>query len=80
MAHFAELDENNVVLRVVVVKNEVITVDGVENEQIGIDFCHDLFGGKWIQTSYNQKFRGIFAGKGSFYNETLDLFELVENE
>lgn len=77
MAHFAELDENNIVVRVLVVNNEVITVDGVENEQLGVEFCHNLFGGKWVQTSYNATFRGLYAAKGNFYNEAMDQFELT---
>ena len=45
MAHFAELDATNTVLRVIVVNNDVITIDGVEDEQRGIDFLDDLFPG-----------------------------------
>jgi hypothetical protein len=74
MAHFAELDGNNKVLRVIVVHNDVITLDGVENEQLGKDFCNTLFGGTWIQTSYNNNFRGKYAGKGDFYDPELDVF------
>jgi len=45
MAHFAQLDENNIVTRVIVVSNEdVLNSDGEEVEQIGIDFCKNLFG------------------------------------
>jgi hypothetical protein len=44
MAHFAKLDENNKVLAVHVVVNDVITVDGVESEQVGIDFLTGLHG------------------------------------
>ena len=53
MAHFAELDENNVVLRVHVV-NDLDTQDenGNEVESVGIKFCEDTWGGRWIQTSY----------------------------
>lgn len=53
MAHYAEIDKTNRVLRVIVVDNEKLLVDGVESEEKGADFCHSLFGGKWIQTSYN---------------------------
>lgn len=45
MAHFAELDENNVVTRVIVVNNEDITKDGTEDEATGIAFCQNLLGG-----------------------------------
>ena len=74
MAHFAELDENNVVTRVIVVHNNELLIDGVESEQKGIDFCVNLFGGRWIQTSYNSNFRGVYAGIGHTYDEALDVF------
>jgi hypothetical protein len=64
MAHFAKI-ENGIVRQVIVVNNEVITDEnGIENEDIGSQFCSDLFGGQWIQTSYNAKFRGKYAGQG----------------
>ncbi len=68
MAHFAEIDENNVVLRVLVVDNE--------QEHRGQEFLsEDLgLGGTWIQTSYNGNFRKMFAGVGFIYNEELDIF------
>lgn len=75
MAHFAELDDNNKVLRVIVVhNNELLDENGNENEQKGIDFCVDHFGGKWIQTSYNDNFRHSYAGIGMYYEEDLDIF------
>lgn len=75
MAHFAELDENNVVLRVIVVSNkDTSDADGVEDESIGIAFCRRLFGGKWIQTSYNANFRKNYAGIGYTYDSALDAF------
>lgn len=74
MAHFAELDENNNVLRVVVVANDVIIEDGVEKEQLGKDFCQQLFGGNWIQTSYNGTIRKNYAGTGYTYDMTRDAF------
>jgi len=75
MAHFAELDENNIVQRVIVVhNNELLDENGIELEQKGIDFCVNLFGGCWIQTSYNANFRGIYAGIGNIYDETIDEF------
>jgi hypothetical protein len=57
MAHFCELDENGNVIRTVVVANEVITdPQGVEQEQLGIDFLNNLFGySTWRQTSYNTR-------------------------
>jgi hypothetical protein len=75
MAHFAELDENNIVTNVIVVHNdELIDDDGNESEAKGIDFCLAHFGGRWIQTSYNATIRGIYAGIGFTYDETLDEF------
>jgi hypothetical protein len=78
MAYFAELDENNVVLRVISVNNDILLDDqNNEIEQQGIDFCTSLFGGTWLQTSYNTvadehtngktPFRKNFAGIGSVY-------------
>tara|TARA_B100001250_G_scaffold342842_1_gene311281 strand:- start:83 stop:484 length:402 start_codon:yes stop_codon:yes gene_type:complete len=76
MAHFAELDENNTVLRVLVVSNDVTTTDGVETEQDGIDFLNNLFpdSGTWVQTSYNHNMRGSFAGTNWTYDPKLDIF------
>jgi hypothetical protein len=76
MSHFAEVDENATVVRVVVVHNDVITVDGVENEQRGIDFLNDLFpaSGEWVQTSYNNRFRTRYAVTGSTYDADRDAF------
>jgi len=75
MAHFAELDSNNEVIRVIVVHdNELVDENGVEVEQKGIDFCKSLFGGTWAQTSYNGNFRGCFAGKGFVYDSENDVF------
>lgn len=76
MAHFAKLDENNRVLAVHVVNNDVITIDGIESEQVGIDFLTNLHGhSSWKQTSYNGSFRGIYAGIGMKYNPEQDIFE-----
>jgi hypothetical protein len=75
MAHFAALDENNIVTNVIVVNNnELIDDHGNELEQKGIDFCVAHFGGRWIQTSYNATFRGVYAGIGYSYDEALDVF------
>lgn len=75
MAHFAELDNNDVVLRVVVVSNaDTSTPDGVEVETIGVAFCQRLFGGNWKKTSYNGNFRKRYAGIGYTYNSQLDAF------
>jgi hypothetical protein len=76
MAHFAELNENNVVKQVVVVNNaELLDDEGNEVEMKGRQFCFDLFGeGNWLQTSYNQNKRGGFAAKGWIYDEVADVF------
>lgn len=76
MAHFAQLDENNVVTRIVVIDNkEVINPHtGNEEEILGISFCKKLFGGNWIQTSYNGNIRVRYASLGYYYNEELDAF------
>jgi hypothetical protein len=70
MAHFAEI-LNGIVQRVIVVNNEVIQdKNGVEQENIGIDFCKFLYGEntQWVQTSYNNNFRGRYAGIGYTYD------------
>jgi hypothetical protein len=75
MAHFAKLDENNNVLAVHVVNNDVITVNGIESEQVGIDFLTDLYGhALWKQTSYNENFRKNYAGIGYTYDAVKDAF------
>ena len=79
MAHFAEIDNTNIVLRVIVVNNEdILDQDGNENEAIGAKYCHDILGGRWIQTSYNHKFRGTFAGIGFLYDPVNDVFTKPE--
>jgi len=75
MAHFAELNENNIVTKVIVVHNNEITVDDQELEFKGIDFCESLFGHRnWVQTSYNGNIRYNFAGQGYTYDEDNDAF------
>ena len=75
MAHFAELGVNNVVLRVIVVhNNELLDESGQEQESIGREFCRNLLGGTWLQTSYNANFRKNYAGVGYTYDSTLDAF------
>lgn len=74
MAHFAELDENNIVKRVIVINNSDCLKDGIEDEATGIAFCKKLFGGNWKQTSYNGNIRKNFAGIGYTYDEVLDAF------
>ena len=76
MAHFAQLDENNVVTQVIVVSNDDIKDPhtGQEDESIGIAFCKKLLGGNWKQTSYNNNMRVRYAGIGYSYNAELDAF------
>jgi hypothetical protein len=75
MAHFAQLDANNVVLRVVAVANDVITDEqGLEQENIGIGYLFGLLGGRWKQTSYNANFRSKYAGIGDTYDAVNDVF------
>ena len=75
MAHFAELDENNVVKRVIVVDNkDTADANGNEVESIGVAFCQKLLGGNWKQTSYNGKARKNYAGIGYTYRADIDAF------
>ena len=68
MAHFAEIDSNNEVIRVLVVDNE--------EEHRGQEFLADDlgFGGYWVQTSFNNNFRKRFAGIGHTYDDVADVF------
>ena len=70
MAHFAKLDENNIVTQVIVVSNDDCTDPhtGQEDEVLGIAFCKKLLGGNWKQTSYNNNIRGNYAGIGYKYH------------
>ena len=66
MAHFAEIDSTNTVLRVIVVADE--------NEANGAEWCHNLLGGAWVQTSYNGRIRKQYAGIGYTYDAVKDQF------
>ena len=75
MAHFAELDSNGVVQRVIVVANkDTADANGNELESIGVAFCQKLLGGNWVQTSYNGNIRKHYAGIGYKYDAALDAF------
>lgn len=77
MAHFAEIDSNNVVKQTIVVHNSVcLDENGREREDLGVSFCRSMFGQNtnWVQTSYNNNFRANFAGVGSTYDESADVF------
>ena len=74
MAHFAQLDSNNVVTQVIVVSNvDTSDSNGVETESIGVAFCQKLLGAdtNWKQTSYNGNMRGNYAGIGYTYMENV---------
>lgn len=66
MAHAAEINENNEVIRVIVISNDY--EPNVE------EFATELFGGTWKQTSYNSTIRKNFAGIGFTYDESIDAF------
>ena len=78
MAHFARLDVDNIVTEVLVVDNAILGAP--EDEQLGIKWLEDfdalrgLAPARWIQTSYNGKFRGRYAGIGMTYDIDLDEF------
>ena len=77
MAHYTELDENNTVLRVLVVNNtDCLNFEGLEDESVGISFLKELYGvnSNWKQTSYNSNFRKNYAGIGFTYDATRDAF------
>jgi hypothetical protein len=76
MAHFAKLDNNDIVTQVLVVNNDVILkADGTESELKGKQFLNATFGqSKWVQTSYNHNFRKQYAGLGYKYDSTNDVF------
>jgi hypothetical protein len=78
MAHFAQI-KNGLVEQVIVVANEVLLdEDGIEQETIGKEFCANIFGGEWVQTSYNANFRGQYAAVGMKYDSVKDEFVLNE--
>lgn len=78
MAHFAKLNEENIVVEVIVVPNEALLDEsGVEQEFLGIEYCKSLFQHeetRWVQTSYNGNIRFRYASKGHYYDEERDVF------
>jgi hypothetical protein len=75
MAHYAQIDENNIVTQVIVIDNkDTADANGVEKEYIGAAYCERLFGGTWKQTSYNGNIRKNYAGIGYTYNADIDAF------
>lgn len=76
MAHFAKINENNIVEQVIVIDNK-----NAETEQLGKEYIASIgLEGNWIQTSYNSNFRNQFAGKGYIYDSVNDIFVLDENK
>lgn len=75
MAHFAQIDDQNNVLQVIVINNNELMENGVESEAKGIVFCQSLFPGtSWVQTSYNANIRKNYAGIGFTYDSQRDAF------
>jgi hypothetical protein len=75
MAHYAQIDSNNIVTQVIVIDNkDTADANGVEKEYIGAAFCERLFGGTWKQTSYNGNIRKNYAGIGYTYQADIDAF------
>jgi hypothetical protein len=77
MAHFARLDQNNVIQEIIVVNNDVVNnLSFPESEPIGVKFCQELFGSdtNWKQTSYSGDFRKNYAAIGSVYDSATDIF------
>lgn len=78
MAHFARLDDNNIVINVHVVDNVNLLKNGIEDEATGIAYLRQVHGNNtnWVQTSYNNNFRKRYAGIGYSYDKTRDAFIL----
>ena len=80
MAHFAKVNENNIVIKVHVVDNEhLLNEDGVEKEALGIAYLNEVYGAlptgfTWVQTSYNANFRKQYCGGGFTYDKVNDVF------
>lgn len=77
MAHFAQIDSNNLVVQVVVIDNADITdMDGNESEFLGQKTCRHIFGSDtvWVQTSYNASIRKNYASVGYTWRQDLDGF------
>lgn len=76
MAHYAFIDENNIVTEVIVGIDETQTIDGIDTETWYGDFRKQ----KCLRTSYNAKIRGKFAGVGDTYDTANDIFVSAINE
>jgi len=71
MAHYAFLDENNVVTEVITGRNEDEVVDGISDWEA---YYGKLRGQRCVRTSYNGNIRGVYAGIGYTYDEANDVF------
>jgi len=80
MAHFAKINSDNIVEDIIVVDNDIITVDDAENENLGIEFCKTIHGEdtNWVQCSYNSNFRHTYPRKGSEWKPDVDKFILPQ--
>ena len=75
MAHFAQINEQGTVTQVIVVNNsDILDANGQESEAIGKQFCTNLLGGEWVQTSYNGNMRKQYASIGGRYDAANDVF------
>lgn len=76
MAHFAQIDDENIVQQVIVISNDDAPDPYPESEPLGQAFIADVLGlsGVWLQTSYHATFRGAYAGPGYTYNPAIDEF------
>lgn len=75
MAHFAQINSDNIVTQVIVVSNaDCGGGDYPASDSTGASFCNNLLGGTWKQTSYNNNFRKRYAGIGYTFNAELDAF------
>jgi hypothetical protein len=77
MAYFAQIDEHDIVTRVLAVDNSVLNdLPFPESEPLGVAFLQGLFGADtvWKQTSYNSNFRVNYAGIGYFFDDVLNAF------
>lgn len=74
MAHFAEINKKNIVVRVLVVPDD--------QEHRGQEYLADDLGlgGTWVQTSYNAKIRNKYASPGDKYDKRKDIFCTIETE
>jgi len=82
VAHFAQVDEYQIVRNVIVINNsDCGGGDFPESEPIGQEFIASIgIDGDWLQTSYNNNFRGQYAGQGMTYDPTLDEFVSPQEE